>query len=73
MGLKTDRDYFLPKLIHKETYKGLVISAILNSIGGMTVMVHANDLSFNLWTGDNIIQARKWIDTQEQLVKSFKG
>jgi hypothetical protein len=59
-------DRNLVKPVHQESYHGFKIVAIITRMGGFAVFAFTED-ELNLeWQGDNIMQARWWI---EQYVK----
>jgi|HubBroStandDraft_1064217.scaffolds.fasta_scaffold17588_6 hypothetical protein len=60
-------DKTLVKIVHRETVlrRGTTwtLSACLTRFGGLCVIV-MNDHDEQIWQGDNIIEARDWMDSE---------
>jgi hypothetical protein len=54
-------DVKLVRQVHREERSGFLIIATLTRFGGLAVFVHLHDMSMG-WQGDNILEARDWVD-----------
>lgn len=57
-------DSALCRIVFKETIGDLELTASLTRFGGLAVFVSAPDASL-LWQGENILDARLWIDARQ--------
>jgi hypothetical protein len=57
-------DQKLIRIVHREHYFGYSITASISRFGGLVVLVTDDEMEegFCVWQGNNIINARNWVD-----------